>query len=156
MTAMVILLKQKVLNSVAVENKEECREQGYDENNYWEDELSVEEADDEKTVLLTEYRKNNCFALKAESGSKVKIGTFPFVIGKFKEKVDYCIDDVTISRLHAKLDEYDENILLVTDLNSTNGTFVGERRLKANEVVKLKLNETLTIGDYSFKLIKDF
>lgn len=129
----------------------------YDENNYWDREmLTGDEEDEDKTVLLTEYKKPSGFFLLDDKGKRVNIGSFPFVIGKFKDKVDYCIDDVTISRLHAKLDEYDENIVLVTDLNSTNGTFVGDRKLRANEVVKLELNEVLVVGAHKFQLIKDY
>ena len=136
----------------------------YDEEAYWDREMLIrdeesgvsEEDDEDKTILLTENKKKSRFFLLDDSGRKVRIGEFPFVIGKLKEKVDYYIDDATISRLHAKLDEYDENILLVTDLNSTNGTFVGERKLRANEVVKIELNDVLVIGTHRFQLIKDY
>lgn len=161
MSMLVIYILQRKNNENQENGKlDKCDSEleNYIEENYWDREMLVrdEEEDDDKTVLLTEYNKNLDFVLLDDSGKKVKIGQFPFVIGKFKEKVDYYIDDVTISRLHAKLDEYDENILLVTDLNSTNGTFVGERKLRANEVVKLEINEMLVIGNHRFQLIKDY
>ncbi len=136
-------------------------ENGYDdieardeENDYLMVEEDEELPEDEKTVLLSQVQKKKKFALKSSSGEYVSITAFPFIIGKYKEKVDYYIDDVTVSRLHAKLEEYDEDILMVTDLNSTNGTFVSGRQLKANEIVKIGINETLSIGEYEFTLIR--
>lgn len=154
--AVVMLLKQNVLDK----NKKEDREQSedekdtdYDEESYWQEEYMVTE--DDKTVLLTDYNNSTGFALIGEDGERIRIKEFPFVIGKLKEKVSYCINDVTISRLHAKLDEYDGDVLLLTDLNSTNGTYVGDRQLKSNEVVKVNMQETITVGDHSFILIKE-
>ena len=119
------------------------------------EEFSINEEEDDRTVLLMPDKRITRFALRTITGEVITIGAFPFVIGKVKEKVDYCIEDATISRLHAKLDECDEDVLYVTDLNSTNGTYVRDKRLKANEVVKLGLNETFKVGEHSFQLIKD-
>lgn len=128
---------------------EQLGEYEYKEKDEWEDE------DEDKTILLTEYRKKTGFALRDEKGVVIRIFSFPFVIGKLKEKVDYYIDDMTVSRMHAKIDAFDDGVLMVTDLNSTNGTFVGDRQLRANEVVKISPNETLRIGEHEFILIKE-
>lgn len=153
--AIVMLIRQNIIYKVKEETlcKVQENEVVYDEENYWQEEYTALE--DDRTVLLTQQKSITGFELIGEDGERIKIKEFPFVIGKLKEKVSYCINDVTISRLHAKLDEYDEDTLLLTDLNSTNGTYVGEKKLKSNEVVKINMHETITLGNYSFVLIKE-
>ena len=155
MIAVVIILKQKREERKEGELQEKQYMEEYEEADYWNEELSINEEEDDRTVLLMPDKRITRFALRTITGEVITIGAFPFVIGKVKEKVDYCIEDATISRLHAKLDECDEDVLYVTDLNSTNGTYVRDKRLKANEVVKLGLNETFKVGEHIFQLIKD-
>lgn len=154
--AVVMLLKQNVLDKIIKDNMEQPeyeKNTDYDEDNYWQEEYMVME--DDKTVLMTEYNNSTGFALIGEDGERIRIREFPFVIGKLKEKVSYCINDVTISRIHAKLDRCDEDVLLLTDLNSTNGTYAEGKRLKSNEVVKVNMQDKITVGNYSFILIKE-
>lgn len=54
------------------------------------------------------------------------------LVGKRKEQADVVLDDEHISRIHARIERSGEDIY-VTDLNSTNGTFVNGERLRANE-----------------------
>ncbi len=58
--------------------------------------------------------------LLTESGEVIPITEYPFYLGKAVED-GYVIDDATVSRYHACIDEED-HILFLTDLNSTNGT----------------------------------
>ena len=67
---------------------------------------------------------------------------------------DFVINDPHVSRYHAKLIHNEEGWLL-EDLSSTNGTFVGDRQLRTNEVVKISPNDSLRIGEHEFILIKE-
>lgn len=81
----------------------------------------------------------------------IPIPYYPFVIGKHKELADFVLSKDTVSRFHIRLDR-DENRLLITDLNSTNGTRVNSRLLEANETVEIKPGDEIYIADigYSF------
>ena len=63
-------------------------------------------------------------------------------IGRSKEN-DIVISETSVSRFHAELFQDDEGNILITDLNSTNGTtingvrLVGSQILQSNDIVKL-------------------
>jgi pSer/pThr/pTyr-binding forkhead associated (FHA) protein len=67
-----------------------------------------------------------------------------FIIGRSVE-VDLPISDVTISRQHARIDILGENIL-ITDLNSNNGTFVDSVRLEAGAQANLAPYSIVQLG----------
>ena len=53
-----------------------------------------------------------------------------------------------VSRIHAKLHHnLTSRALLITDLNSTNGTFVNERRLSADTPTQLRDGDMIRLGD---------
>lgn len=85
--------------------------------------------------------------------SKFELLIFPFIIGKLKEAVDGIVDDVTVSRIHAKIDKKDGQYYLI-DLNSTNGTYLNGEILAPNEKTKLQSGDQLQFGSvsYYFKL----
>lgn len=59
---------------------------------------------------------------------------------------DIIIDNSAISRHHAKIDVEDGNCI-ISDLNSTNGTFINENRIK--ERLKLKDGDKIIVGKHS-------
>ncbi|MBI3398937.1 MAG: FHA domain-containing protein [Deltaproteobacteria bacterium] len=61
-----------------------------------------------------------------------------------KEDNDICIDNMAVSGHHAKIDN-NEDSLTVTDLHSTNGTFVNGKKI--TEAV-LRPNDWITIGKH--------
>lgn len=77
---------------------------------------------------------------------------FPFVIGKQANLVDYVLDKNTVSRLHLKIDQNGEQYM-ITDLNSTNGTWVGGKQLNNNETVILIPCEEVQIAEYKYKFL---
>jgi pSer/pThr/pTyr-binding forkhead associated (FHA) protein len=53
-----------------------------------------------------------------------------------------------VSRIHAKLHHNPTSkALLITDLNSTNGTYVNERRLSADTPTRLRDGDMVRLGD---------
>ena len=79
----------------------------------------------------------------------IPVPYFPFIIGKQEGITDYVLSRETVSRLHLRIDEENKEYK-VTDLNSSNGTKVGERILEANETCPLHSGDRLTIADLSF------
>jgi diguanylate cyclase (GGDEF)-like protein len=75
-----------------------------------------------------------------ELGKRVQLGTAPFEIGR-SSKNDLALDQESISRHHARI-TYDGSSYWVTDLNSTNGTYVNddsvrEQRLGDGDQVRI-------------------
>ena len=79
---------------------------------------------------------------------------FPFFIGKSVENINYKIDDSTVSRFHARIDK-EENDLWITDLNSTNGTFINGIRLIPYERIKVDKGDSVIISRkrYEFRYL---
>lgn len=130
-------------------------------NNSWqmvfsEDEQEVvvqpeEDDEDSHTVLLWSKGQDAMRRLVSEDGKSesISITYFPFLIGKQENLTDYTLDKDTVSRIHVKIDQKDENYFL-TDLNSTNGTAVNGRKLENNETVNLKVGDQVVIADLYF------
>lgn len=64
------------------------------------------------------------------------------VIGKMKGQADILLNLPAVSRIHAKLERKPEGCFL-TDLNSTNGTFVNGERLQADECRQVRTGDEI-------------
>src|SRR5277367_6607097 len=71
--------------------------------------------------------------------------TVPLVtIGRLRGGADIEIDDPRVSRLHCAIEVKNDSVLL-RDLRSTNGTYIGEKRVLAarlNECAEFRIGET--------------
>lgn len=76
----------------------------------------------------------------------------PFVIGKQEHLADYYLDYGTVSRLHVRIDQNDDE-WVIQDLNSSNGTMVAGHLLENNETVPLHLNDEVKIADLSYRFV---
>ena len=70
-------------------------------------------------------------------------------IGKKKGQADVVINHSTISRLHVRVD-CDGDTFTLTDLNSTNGTFVNGEQLKPRETRVLQDGDTVLLADIKY------
>src|SRR5690348_8004320 len=70
----------------------------------------------------------------------------PVTIGRSPAINTIVIQDKTISRQHARL-ELEDIHLVVSDLNSANGTFVNDERIQRKA---LKSGDLVSIGAYQF------
>lgn len=80
------------------------------------------------------------------------IEEFPFFIGKLKKNVDYCLDKEVVSRCHAKLTKEQEQIY-ITDLNSTNGTFVNNELLQPYKRREVTAGDEIAFADIRYQFI---
>lgn len=88
--------------------------------------------------------------VRKNGGAMVKIAANPFVIGKERLKVTYCIDNNNmVSRRHAQITNTGGGASL-TDLNSKNGTFVNGLKCDPNTPVTLKSGDVITLADEEF------
>lgn len=101
------------------------------------------------TVFLEPELENILYGLGKYEKTSIKIDKFPFTIGKLKEEADYVLKDNSISRLHARFYQENEEVY-VMDLNSTNGTCKNGFRIPANQKVLLAEGDELTFGKIRF------
>ncbi|CAA6654514.1 unnamed protein product [Spirodela intermedia] len=67
-------------------------------------------------------------------------------VGRLPEKADMVIPVATVSGIHARLEKKD-GLLLVTDLDSTNGTYINEKRLRPGAISPVPPGSRITFGD---------
>ena len=107
---------------------------------------------DSHTVLLwsrTEEETRSLVSLDRREAS-IDLAYFPFLIGKQENLSDYVLSRNTVSRLHVRIDQEEDRYYL-TDLNSTNGTWVNGRKLEANERTELAAGDEVSIAELKFR-----
>ena len=77
--------------------------------------------------------------------SELRVDRLPYTIGKKRGVCDGIIESDAVSRIHARL-IFEGGAYYMTDLNSTNGTFVNGCRLKANDRIRLGINDEIRFG----------
>lgn len=82
-----------------------------------------------------------------ERGRKkqVTLEDFPCKVGKIKEEVSIVINDISVSRVHCQFVKK-ENKIAITDLNSTNGTYLNGMPLENGEIIEIEKNDEILIG----------
>jgi hypothetical protein len=117
----------------------------------------IQEEDYNPTCILNTSEDNKCeLVLKAfdEMNIKsIKITSFPFFIGKLKQNVDYCLEKDVVSRYHAKITK-EGDIYYVTDLNSTNGTFVNQEALQTYQKKKIEFGDEIALANIKYMFVK--
>jgi hypothetical protein len=117
-----------------------------------EPDMKVAEEISYETVLLEEncYHEQRILTGRVRGKRKqIDLSAFPFIIGKSNEQADYVLEDSSISRIHARFTLRDD-IVYLTDLNSTNGTCKNGIRLEPNELVMLEAEDEITFGRVTF------
>lgn len=91
--------------------------------------------------------------LRKRNNEKINISKAEFVIGKERRKVDYCVsDNNSISRAHAKI-KVRGGRCYISDLNSTNCTYVNGTRISPNQEVVLSKGDSVKISDEEFEFL---
>lgn len=84
------------------------------------------------------------------TGEKIELGKPSFVLGKNPEKSDYAVTDNTnISRVHAVITMRNGRYY-VMDQNSTNGTFINGRIIKAGQETEILPGDCLMLANEEF------
>lgn len=107
-------------------------------NNYSED-APTSVLNQQEAILIREKNHENIVLYK-----------YPFVIGKERERTDYCVtDNPAVSRVHAII-HFEGNIYYIEDNHATNGTFVNGVKITPNTKNVLKNNDYITLGNEKF------
>ena len=101
-----------------------------------------------ETVFL---KKNAVLMLRSENPAyaSMEITGNSFLIGKKKDAVDGFIKARGISRIHGKISREEDGCYL-TDLNSTNGTFLNGGRLEVNEKARIRPGDVVGFADVKY------
>ncbi|OIW02975.1 hypothetical protein TanjilG_13612 [Lupinus angustifolius] len=83
---------------------------------------------------------------KVEMPGAYEIASSDVTVGRVPDKADLVIPVATVSGAHARIQKK-QGSLLVTDLDSTNGTFVDEKRLRPGVVATVSAGSFITFGD---------
>ena len=111
-------------------------------------------SDEEATVLLTQG-STHIITLKtvnADPEFVVLPDKYPYVIGKSKRSSDYRVSSNVVSRVHVRINLEGEEFT-IEDLNSTNGTFVNDVRLKPHEIRKIERGDSVKLADLEFVVV---
>ncbi|WWR15826.1 DUF6382 domain-containing protein [Lachnospiraceae bacterium JLR.KK008] len=113
---------------------------------------NITEQADGRTIYVGKSLLNREYSLierKKGAEKEYPIPSYPFLIGKEKERVNLAVKEHTVSRIHAKLTE-EEGIIYIEDLHSTNGTLLNDLPLEPHERIKLKRGDLLQFGKAEF------
>jgi len=109
-----------------------------------------EETEYGKTVFFERHQLENIlYGIGDNNRIKIEINKFPFVIGKKADVVDETIDDLSISRMHARFEKQDDKIF-ISDLNSTNGTYKNGIMLAPHQKIEVFSEDEILLGRLKF------
>lgn len=94
-------------------------------------------------------KKENVFLEHCSDGEIIPVNKFPFRMGRLTDNSEFYTCSAVVSRLHAELTHENSHYYIV-DKNSTNGTFINNRKIQSSEKVILKDSDVFTLGDESF------
>lgn len=106
----------------------------------------------EQTMLLSVVHKSAELELVSEkTGEVIPVTKFPFYLGSAGEYVDYVLVGEGVSRIHCCVNKKMENYYL-SDLNSTNGTFLNNKEVLPGKNELLSANDEIRIVSHNFYL----
>lgn len=111
----------------------------------------------ENTMILNTLEENDEFYLEyigIEEIENIFVNISPFVIGKLEEKVSYAIQEPSISRIHARITKSEQEYF-IEDLNSTNGTYINDKRIGSYNKTKIEHGDIIMFARLPFKFIKN-
>lgn len=100
-------------------------------------------------VLAVKPTESEPVLVSQRTGETVLLKKFPFYVGSYSGYMDYVIERSTVSRFHAKLIKQGDRVLL-SDLNSTNGTKVNGRMLDVQEQLAMADGDCILFADEEY------
>ncbi|XVF47084.1 hypothetical protein PTKIN_Ptkin03bG0080700 [Pterospermum kingtungense] len=90
---------------------------------------------------------------KVQMPDAFEIASSDVTVGRLPDKADVVIPVATVSGIHARIQKKGGD-LLVTDLDSTNGTFINDQRLRPGVVNKVPPGSFLIFGDIHLAMFR--
>lgn len=135
------------------------QEESYDSNPtcFLNEEAINNIGEDALNPCINENKEQKEFMLKPVDEinySTISITDFPFFIGKLKKNVDYCLKNDVVSRYHAKITK-EQDQFYITDLNSTNGTYVNQEILQSYQKKEIQLGDEVAFANIRYIFLYD-
>ncbi len=114
---------------------------------------SEEETELEEELAETELiEKNRYYLSMVDSSVEIPLSEGNHILGRSEKDSDIWIPSSNrVSRVHLRL-KVVEDSLSISDLNSKNGTYVNNRKLKGDEEVVISIGDQISIGDLDYTL----
>lgn len=109
-------------------------------------ESAMQRADEATVMLYGDGTVAYPCSLVSDVFPPINISRFPFFIGSDSTSVDYAIERIGVSRHHLRIDRTG-SIITVSDMFSTNGTFINGERLRPQEPKEIRRGDELKIGN---------
>lgn len=101
------------------------------------------------TVMMPRFCEKEAFSLVSDEYPTIETVTFPFYIGRISAGNDYVLDYAGVSRRHIEISKGEEGYC-ITDLGSSNGTFVNSERLEPGVRTAVRRGDSIYIGPCLF------
>ena len=123
-----------------------------DEFDFWKQ----EEKDDKgpaETVFVSAaaaQSEKRLYGNGKAKGMVTDLDALPHTIGTAAGFADVLLDDSSVSRMHARISQGPDQTPVLTDLNSTNGTWVNGIRLQPEESIRIGKGDVIRFGETEF------
>ena len=97
----------------------------------------------------TRYAEYKLYARDRKNKRHIELSKFPYTVGKMMGCVDCVLEDDSVSRLHVRF-EKNGDVVQMTDMNSTNGTFKNGFRLQPQETVEIEPGDEIRFGNLNY------
>ena len=105
----------------------------------------------EDTMYIREIMEYTCRKLMSLTEKEdIELSYYPFVIGKLNERVDYVLEDRSVSRIHLRFSREGEDRYYMEDMNSKNGTFLNGIRVEPYEKVRIEPGDKIGIAAFEY------
>lgn len=112
--------------------------------------LNAGKVEEGTVVLGLSGSIGNAYLIRSSNTEKIMLNATEFILGKDRGRVNYCINDnPSVSRCHAKI-EKKGMAYCVSDLQSTNYTYLNGKILMAGEEFELKEGDTIRLSNEEF------
>lgn len=102
--------------------------------------------------MLFENRSKDCYLIRRRTDERFLVDAAEWEIGKTPKEVGLTItNNSAVSRVHAEIMWMDD-IYVIKDLGSVNGTFVHGRKLEENQSVDIYDGDIIFIANEQFKV----
>ena len=123
-----------------------------DEFDFWKQE-NREEKGPAETVFVSAAGGQTDLRLYGNGKAKgmtIDLETLPHTIGTAAGFADVLVNDISVSRMHARISRGPEKTPVLMDLNSTNGTWVNGIRLQPEESIRIGKGAVIRFGEAEF------
>ena len=111
--------------------------------------VEPEEASERTMLLCAVKRPEEPELVCEQTGEVVLLTKFPFYLGSATEYADFVPPGEGVSRIHCCISKKENNYYL-SDLNSTNGTYLNKQEVTPGKDALLSANDEIRVGGYDF------